>query len=142
VIHALGLVLTRTTWRTFVIAFPTTRRAAAAITFWTTITFRTVRALTTLTGWAGFTRLAGGWLARLTRGLLPGLFVIRALVRVNGGGVVILRVGVLFGRHMGRFLLLASANDTFQAGFKAAEKGGFLRGVFGSAWGGHKRFLE
>jgi hypothetical protein len=41
---------------------------------------------------------------------------------------------------MGRFLFLAPTNDAFQASFKAAEKGGFIRGVFGSAWGGHKRF--
>jgi hypothetical protein len=62
----------------------------------------------------------------------------RTLVRVNGGRVVVFRV--IFGRRMRCLLLLASANDTLQTSFKAAEKGGFLRGVFGSAWGGHNRF--
>lgn len=66
----------------------------------------------------------------------------RTLVGMNGGRMVFFRMTMFFGGCMSRFFLFASANDTFQSGFKTAEKGGFLRGVFGSAWGGHKRFLE
>jgi hypothetical protein len=127
VIFAHRLVLTGATRRTLVIALTTTRRTTAAITFWTLGSLWT---LTALARRAGFTRRTWGVLTRLV--------VMRTLVSMNSGGMVIFRV--LFGRHRGRFLLLASANDTFQSGLKAAEKGGFLRGVFGSAWGGHKRF--
>ena len=126
-IFAHRFVLTRATRRTLVIALTATRWTTATITFWALGSLWT---LTALTRWACFTGRTGG--------VLTGLVVMRTLVSMNHGRMVVLRV--LFGRHMGCFLLLVSSNDTFQAGLKAAEKGGFLRGVFGSAWGGHKRF--
>jgi hypothetical protein len=64
------------------------------------------------------------------------------LVRVNGGRVVVFRVWVPFGSLQGGFFLFASADDAFQASLDAAEKGGFLRGGFGSSWGGHNRFFR
>jgi hypothetical protein len=118
-----GLVLTGATQRTLFVALTATRWTTTAITFWALGSLRT---LTTLARRACFTRR--------TRGVLTWFVIMRPLVRVNSS------FGMLFGRHRGCFLLLASANDTFQASFEAAEKGGFLRGVFGSAWGGHKRF--
>jgi hypothetical protein len=123
VIFTHRLVLTGATRWALVIPLTTSRWTTAAIAFW---------AFQTLAGWAGLTRR--------TWGVLTGLVLMRTLVRVNGGGTVFFRMRLLFGWHMSRFLLLASADDAFQAGFESAEKGGFLRGVFGSAWGGHKRF--
>ncbi len=100
-IFAHGFVLTGATRRTLVIALTATRRTTTAITFWTLGSLWT---LTALARRAGFTRR-----------VLAGLVVMRTLMRMNRGRMVVLRV--LFGRHMGCFLLLASANDTFQAVF-------------------------
>ena len=103
-IFAHGFVLTGATQRTLVIALTATRRTTTAITFWTLGPLWT---LTALARRACFTRR--------TWGVLTGLVVMRTLVSMNRGRMVVLRV--LFGRHMGCFLLLASANDTFQAVF-------------------------
>jgi hypothetical protein len=110
VIHTFRLVFAGATRWTLVITLTATRRAAAAITLLALWAFRTV---TTLTRRAAFTGLTGGVLTRFV--------LMRTLVRMDRGGVVFFRMAMLFGGRMSRFLLFASTNDAFQAGFKAAE---------------------
>jgi hypothetical protein len=66
--------------------------------------------------------------------------VVRTLVGMNGGRMVRMIFRVILGMPPGRFLLLSSTHDTFEPGFQATEQGGFFRGMFGAAGGGHSRF--
>jgi hypothetical protein len=93
-----------------------------------------VAALITLTWWA-VSAFFTAWRA-VSTGLLLTWGIMRcALVGVQSGGVFFVLL-TRCGRRLDAFFLFAE--NSLQAGFEAAEKGFFLRRMFGTAWGGHK----
>jgi len=108
------------------------RSAVATVS---TITATAWRAVATVT--AGLVTALGAFRAFATGLVLITRLFVGPLVGMNRGRMV---VSMRRGSGLGLgFFAFAKAKHLFQAGFEAAEDGGFFRGGFGASRRGHKR---